>query len=86
MTSIYEFLSFLYTMSADMESAILHMIYTQIGRKSKNLSKNAMSEVHYSTKNLQPFASNYRSTSNTYNLLLTAHRYTSGGTLKLWAK
>ncbi len=50
MTSIYEFLSFLYTMSADMESAILHMIYTQIGRKSKNLSKNAMSEVHYSTK------------------------------------
>ena len=38
-----------------------------ISRKSKNLSKNAMSEVHFSTKNLPPFASNYRSTANTYN-------------------
>ncbi len=26
-----------------------------------------MSEVYFSTKNLQPFASNYRSTANTYN-------------------
>ncbi len=38
-----------------------------ISRKSKNLSKNAMSEVHFSTKNLQPFAGNYRSTANPYN-------------------
>ncbi len=38
-----------------------------INRKSKNLSKDAMSEVHISIKNLQPFESNYRSTANTYD-------------------
>ncbi len=38
-----------------------------ISRKSTNLSKNAMSEVHFPTKNLQPFVSNYRSTTNTYD-------------------
>ncbi len=37
-----------------------------INMKCKNLAENAMSEVHYSIKNLPSFVSNYRSTVNTY--------------------
>ncbi len=49
-----------------------------LSRKSMNPSKNAMSEVNFSTKNLQPFADNYRFTVNTYIFLLTPLRYMSG--------
>ena len=44
-----------------------------------------MSEVHFSTQNLQPFASNYRSTANTYNFIKTSQVHFRS-TVKLMAK